>query len=68
MMKRRNRVRQDWTTLPKKLGTKGRVPLDNSSLARFKHICESRDGKMALYEDADGHLCAVDPRRFSQLD
>ena len=33
--------------------------------ARFRCIYESRDGQLALYEDADGHLTAVNTNHFA---
>lgn len=34
-------------------------------LARFKHLYANKRGSLCLYEDADGHLVAVDPSRFA---
>lgn len=39
--------------------------LDKRDLARFKHVYSGKRGKLCLYEDADGHLVAVDPSRFA---
>lgn len=33
--------------------------------ARFKHLYSNKKGSLCLYEDADGHLVAVDPSRFA---
>ena len=33
--------------------------------ARFKHVYSNKKGSLCLYEDADGHLVAVDPSRFA---
>ena len=30
-----------------------------AEVATFKHLCAGRDGKLCLFEDADGHLVAV---------
>lgn len=35
-----------------------------SHFAKIKHISESRDGKLCLFEDADGHLVAVKSSRL----
>ena len=32
--------------------------------AKIKLLYESRDGRFCLYEDADGHLAAVDASKF----
>lgn len=34
-------------------------------VARFKHLYSSKGGSLCLYEDADGHLIAVDSSRFA---
>ncbi len=33
--------------------------------ARFKHVYSNKKGSLCLYQDADGHLVAVDPSRFA---
>ncbi|MBP3866219.1 MAG: hypothetical protein J6D25_00205 [Eggerthellaceae bacterium] len=33
--------------------------------ARFSLIYESRDGRLCVFEDADGHLTSVNSRRFA---
>lgn len=33
-------------------------------LGCFKHVVSSRSGSLSLYEDGEGHLVAIDPRRF----
>lgn len=33
--------------------------------ARFKHFYSSRDGLISVYEDAAGHLTAIDPTRLA---
>ena len=33
-------------------------------LGCFKHVVTSRSGILSLYEDGDGHLVVIDPRRF----
>lgn len=35
------------------------------SLSRFSVIYESRDGRLCLFEDAQGHVSAVDSSRFA---
>lgn len=35
------------------------------ALARFSLIYESRDGRLCVFEDADGHLTSVNSRRFA---
>lgn len=40
----------------------GQSPQD---FARFKHLYSNKKGSLCLYEDADGHLVAVDPSRFA---
>ncbi len=35
------------------------------SLARFRLLYESHDGKLILFEDAQGHLAAVDASRLA---
>ncbi len=34
------------------------------ALARFRHLYESRDGLLALFEDQYGHLTAVDTSKL----
>ena len=34
-------------------------------VAQFKHVYSNKQGSLCLYEDADGHLVAVDPSRFA---
>ena len=34
-------------------------------VATFKHLCDGRDGKLCLFEDADGHLVAVRASRLA---
>ena len=36
-----------------------------AEVATFKHLCAGRDGKLCLFEDADGHLVAVRASRLS---
>ena len=35
-----------------------------NEVATFKHLCDGRDGKLCLYEDAQGHLVAVRAARL----
>lgn len=39
--------------------------LTKSDFGRFKNIYNSRDGGLALFEDGDGHITAVDSSRFA---
>ena len=41
------------------------VEQPRGDLARFKHLYANKRGSLCLYEDADGHLVAVDPSRFA---
>lgn len=36
-----------------------------AEVATFKHLCAARDGKLCLFEDADGHLVAVRASRLA---
>ena len=36
-----------------------------AEVATFKHLCAGRDGKLCLFEDADGHLVAVRASRLA---
>lgn len=36
-----------------------------AEVATFKHLCTGRDGKLCLFEDADGHLVAVRASRLA---
>ena len=40
-------------------------PTLTNSFASFKHVCESRDGKLCLFEDSLGHLIAVRSSRLA---
>ncbi|MEG0322705.1 MAG: hypothetical protein RR547_09235 [Raoultibacter sp.] len=42
-----------------------KTSLEKSDLAQFKHVFSGKKGNLCLYEDADGHLVAVDPSRFA---
>ena len=41
------------------------LTLRREDFATFRCIYESQDGQLALYEDADGHLTAVNTNRFA---
>ena len=43
-------------------GTNDRI---KQEVATFKLFCQSRDGKLCLFEDADGHLTAVRADRLA---
>ncbi len=49
-----------------KLATKMAVPdtASGGSLAAISLIYESRDGRLCLFEDAQGHISAVDSARL----
>lgn len=36
-----------------------------TDVATFKHVCDGRDGKLCLFEDADGHLVVVRSSRLA---
>ncbi len=36
-----------------------------TDVATFKHLCDGRDGKLCLFEDAQGHLVAVRASRLA---
>ena len=40
-------------------------PALSNTFASFKHVCESRDGKLCLFEDSLGHLIAVRSSRLA---
>ncbi|MDR0513976.1 MAG: hypothetical protein LBG81_02270 [Coriobacteriaceae bacterium] len=41
-----------------------RVPL-KGAFARFRHIYESRDGSLCIFEDSEGHIVAVDASKLA---
>lgn len=45
-----------------------RMEVDEQPLARFSLIYESEDGKLCLFQDADGHLTAVRASRLATRD
>jgi hypothetical protein len=47
-----------------KKGTSSNVKNQNS-LSRMRQIYASRDGRLGVYQDADGHLVAADMSKFS---
>ena len=52
---------------PRKPSSEGRdaARAREGALARFSSLYESRDGRLMLFEDAQGHLQAVDAKRLA---
>ncbi len=53
--------------VPETIGCDGEVAPEGRSLpapARFAMLYESRDGRLCLFEDAEGHLTSVDAQRL----
>ncbi|MEG2629216.1 MAG: hypothetical protein RR997_06585, partial [Raoultibacter sp.] len=41
------------------------TPVEGNRFAQFRNIYSSRDDRLCLFEDADGHLIAVDSSKFA---
>lgn len=41
------------------------APESPNALARFTLLYESRDGRLCLFQDHEGHLTSVDSARFA---
>ncbi len=53
-----------WSSAPSK-SVQSSAPMQGGQFSQFKAVYESRDGKLCLFEDASGHLVAVDTERLA---